>query len=95
MSSVCSAKFIGTITVFPAAIPSCHEGFGDRRVFSDPLVKRFQQGFVYRVPFLKQTVDCGALEVSGRPFHRGGEEAQKVLSPMVQSFVLGKWRRFE
>lgn len=33
-----------TIKVYAAAISSCHEGFGDRPIFTHPLVKRFLQG---------------------------------------------------
>ena len=29
---------------YAAAISSCHEGFGDRSVFSHPLMKRFLRG---------------------------------------------------
>ena len=33
-----------TVKVYAAAISSCHEGFGGRPVFSQPLMKRFLQG---------------------------------------------------
>lgn len=33
-----------TVKTYAAAISSCHEGFGDRSVFSHPLMKRFLRG---------------------------------------------------
>uniref|UniRef100_UPI003AAB97E8 uncharacterized protein n=1 Tax=Centroberyx gerrardi TaxID=166262 RepID=UPI003AAB97E8 len=33
-----------TLKVYASAISSCHEGFGDKSVFSHPLVRRFLQG---------------------------------------------------
>lgn len=33
-----------TVKTYAAAISACHEGFGDRSVFSQPLTKRFLKG---------------------------------------------------
>ena len=33
-----------TVKTYAAAISSCHEGFGDKTVFSHPLMKRFLKG---------------------------------------------------
>ena len=33
-----------TVKTYAAAVSSCHEGFGDRSVFSHPLLKRFLRG---------------------------------------------------
>ena len=33
-----------TVKTYAAAVSSCHEGFGDKTVFSHPLMKRFLKG---------------------------------------------------
>ena len=37
-------QFCSIIKLYAAAVSSCHEVFGDRRVFSHPVVKLFLQG---------------------------------------------------
>ncbi|KAK2891979.1 hypothetical protein Q8A73_017644 [Channa argus] len=42
---------LSTVKTYAAAISSCHEGFGDRSVFSHPLLKRFSRGALVVSPF--------------------------------------------
>ncbi|KAK2902453.1 hypothetical protein Q8A73_012199 [Channa argus] len=44
---------LSTVKTYAAAISSCHEGFGDRSVFSPPLLKRFLRGVSRQRPLLR------------------------------------------
>ncbi|XP_067357562.1 uncharacterized protein [Channa argus] len=44
---------LSTVKTYAAAISSCHEGFGDRSVFSHPLLKRFLRGVRRQRPLLR------------------------------------------
>ncbi|KAK2895968.1 hypothetical protein Q8A73_015456 [Channa argus] len=44
---------LSIVKTYAAAISSCHEGFGDRSVFSHPLLKRFLRGVRRQRPLLR------------------------------------------
>lgn len=76
-------------TLYFNKIPKCY----NLKCYKLKEHKRKVKRWVLR-PHLKASTDCSVLRWFGRAFHRLGAAEQKAQSPIVQSLVLGGFRRY-